>query len=121
MTVIAELAAAAVQWLTSEPGPRSRAAIRRAIARRGTDVRAAISMLLADPTSGVVEVGPRIRGACRVWTRELAERAGLHVMERAGADLAELVDSVSAPPPTPIESVAPQIDWGDYDWGDYGY
>ena len=88
MMTIAELAAAVVQWLTSAPGPRSRAAIRRAIARRGTDVRAAITALLADPASGVVEVGPRIRGAWMVWTHELAERAGLHVMERAGAERA---------------------------------
>ena len=34
-----------------------------------------------------------------VWTRELAGRAGGHVRERPGADLAELVDSMSAPPP----------------------
>jgi hypothetical protein len=117
MTAIAELATAVVQWLTSEPMPHSRAAIRRAIARRGTDVRAAISMLLADPASGVVEVGPRIRGACRVWTRELAERAGLHVRAQPGADLAELADSVSAPPPPPSAPVDPLTRW--YDWGGY--
>ena len=46
-------------------------------------------MLLADPASGVVEVEPRIRGARRVWTRKLAERAGLHVRERPGADPAD--------------------------------
>ena len=117
MTAIAELAAAAVQWLTSEPGPRSRAAIRRGIGRRGTDVRAAISMLLADPASGVVEVGPPIRGACLVWTRELAERAGLDVRERPGADLAERAPEEETPPPPS----APGNWWDSDGYGGYGY
>jgi hypothetical protein len=90
MTAIAELAAAIVEWLAFESVPRSRAAIRRAIARRGTDVRAAITMLLADPASGIVEVGPRVRGVYPVWTRAAAELAGLHVAERPGAVLADL-------------------------------
>jgi hypothetical protein len=110
------------RWLDSEPAPRSRAAIRKAIGRRGADVRATIAMLLADPSSGVVETGPRFRGACLVWTRDAAERAGLHVIKRPGelaagaasdAPAPPIAAVAAAPPAAPIYSADPWIDWGN--------
>lgn len=131
MTAITELAAAIMRWLDSAPAPCSRAAVRRAVARRGVDVRSAVTRLLADPSSGIVEVGPRVRGVYRVWTRAAAERIGLHLIERPGAELAELPaapttsppDEATPPPPPSGRTDAPADadDWGNYDSSGYGY
>lgn len=53
--------------------PLSRRDIREKLGHRDADVRAAVNKLLADPDSGVVEVGRR-GGAATLWIRALAER-----------------------------------------------
>jgi hypothetical protein len=68
-------------WLATEPKPRSRTEIQRGVGGRATSVRAAIGLLLGDPSSSVVEVEPRERGAFRIWTRANADRAGLRIVE----------------------------------------
>jgi hypothetical protein len=84
------------RWLDSEPGPRSRMAIQWGVRGNALLVRAAINALLTEPSSGIVEVGPKERGAFKVWTRAAAERAGLHVREPAAAAELEIDGSAAA-------------------------
>lgn len=62
------------------------------------------------------KIRPPIRGACLVRTRELAVRAGLYVVERAGAELAELASEEETPPPPN----APGNWWDSDGYGGYG-
>lgn len=62
--------------LDKASAPMSRREIRDAIGGRDTAVRAAITTLLTDAESGVVEVGPPVRGSWAVWKRQLAEHSG---------------------------------------------
>lgn len=68
--------------------PLSRAQIRADLGIRRIDVTAACRALLADPTSGVVEVrGIRSGGSWPLWSRDMAARAGIDVVPTgAGSD-----------------------------------
>ena len=65
--------------LESAGEPLSRRDLRERVGGRGEHVRAAVATLLADPESGVVEVGARHRGHYRVWTRPRATAAGVEI------------------------------------------
>jgi len=80
------IAAAIIAWLHAAPAPAARAAIIRGVGGSAPAARTAITALLADPSSGLVEVGPDERGFYRIATLELAARTGLHARERPGAD-----------------------------------
>ncbi len=61
--------------------PMSRNKIHTACAGKKGFVLAEISAMLADPTSGVVEVHPKVRGAFQLWKRHHAERVGHRIVE----------------------------------------
>ena len=63
--------------------PMSRREIREKLGGKDTLVRAAVTALLQDEGSSVVEVAPRVRGAYKVWARPVAEAAGRVIIETA--------------------------------------
>jgi hypothetical protein len=71
--------------LDASAEPLSRAAIRATAGGRDEDVRAACATLLDAATSeplDVVEVGKRVKGAYKLWTRLRAEAAGVVIVPR---------------------------------------
>jgi hypothetical protein len=75
--------------LDASAGPLSRVEIRADVGGRDEDVRAAVRVLLGAGTSepmDVVEVGKRVRGAHKLWTRQRAEVACMAIVPRMAAD-----------------------------------
>lgn len=71
--------------LDSSPEPLSRMELRAQVGERDQDVRAACATLLAaacgEPMD-VVEVGKRVKGSYRLWTRRRAEMSDLPILSR---------------------------------------
>lgn len=86
-----ELARLAIPSLLARaPAPMSRAAIKLSLGGHNTTITAAVAALIADPTSGVVEVRAKRTGpAWPVWTRDHATAAALEIVPQAigGADV----------------------------------
>lgn len=74
---ISALAPKVAQLLQDADVPMSRRAIRETLGVNDAACRAAVAMLLADPSSDVVQVQPSIGGGCPVWTRYRALEAGM--------------------------------------------
>lgn len=64
--------------------PMPRRSIRADLGLNDAVVLAAVKALLSDPDSGVVEVGPPVRGHWPVWTRDRAQAAGRVIRPQGG-------------------------------------
>jgi hypothetical protein len=72
--------------LDAAPEPLSRATIRAELGGRDEDVRAACTALLDKAPSGpldVVEVGKRVKGSYRLWSRQRAEATNIAIVPRS--------------------------------------
>ena len=72
--------------LQKAPEPMSRRELRAEVGGSDGNVRAAVRLLLDDEASGVVEVGPKVGGSWRLWSRARASKAGLPIVPRLAGE-----------------------------------